>query len=305
LCGSPVVDAYACRDRQLGLPGAFVFGRCDGCRSGVLTVRPTEQALARYYPEDYAPYGRRVERAQRSLPGRIVRRILLLVPAVLPDAAAKLEPELRRGAGRRVLDVGCGDGRHLARDVAAGWDATGVDFSSIAVEHAQRRGLDVRLGTIFRDDLERESYDLIRVSQVIEHVPDPIAVLRRARELLVPGGRVHISTPNLGSPSASLFGPYWWGLDSPRHLVVFTPASLRAAANDAGLAVELERHEVMPSDFWASVAYWLTERHGRRPVDYRSLKTHLGLRTSLYPLWWLLARAGRGERMHMILRRAG
>jgi SAM-dependent methyltransferase len=304
-----VADAFGCRDRLLGLPGEFLFGRCDACGAGVLTLRPTDEALSQYYPEDYGPYGRRSERAHQSLVGRVVRRILLLVPVLLPDAAAKLEDELRRGNGRRpgsrVLDVGCGDGRHLARDVAAEWDATGVDFSPIAVQHAKRRGLDVRLGTIFRDDLERESFDLIRASHVIEHVPDPIALLRRARELLVPGGRVHISTPNLGSPSASLFGTYWWGLDSPRHLVVFTSASLRAAARKSGLAVEQERHEVMPSDFWASVDYWLTERQGRRPDDHRPLKTHLGLRTSLYPLWWLLARAGRGERMHMILRRAG
>jgi SAM-dependent methyltransferase len=220
----------------------------------------------------------------------------------------KLEEALRHGDGHRkgsrVLDVGCGDGRHLTRDVAAGWNATGVDFSSIAVEHAQRRGLDVRLGTIFREDLERESFDLIRVSHVIEHVPDPVALLRRGHELLVRGGRVHISTPNLGSPSASLFGSYWMGLDSPRHLVVFTPASLRRAAHDAGLAVEQEHHQVVPSDFWASVDYWLTERCGRRPDDHRPLKTRLGLRVALYPLWWLLARAGRGERMHMILRRA-
>lgn len=204
-----------------------------------------------------------------------------------------------------MLDVGCGDGRHLARDVAAGWVATGVDFSPIAVERARRRGLDVRLGTIFRDDLERESFDLIRLSHVIEHVPDPIALLRRGRDLLVPGGRLHVATPNFASRSAALFGTYWVELDAPRHLVLFTPASLRTAAQRAGLVVEHERHEVLPSDFWASVAYWLTEWHGRRPVDYRSLKTRLGLRTSLYPLWWLLARAGRGERMHMILRRAG
>jgi SAM-dependent methyltransferase len=308
LCGGSVAEAYGCRDRLLGVPGEFAFGRCEDCRSGVLSVRPSDSALADYYPEDYGPYGRRPERGHRSLPGRLVRRLLLLIPALLPDRATTLEDELRRtharAGGCRVLDVGCGDGRHLARDVAAGWDAVGVDFSPIAVERARRRGLDVRLGTIFRGDLEPESFDLIRVSHVIEHVPDPIALLRRARELVVRGGRLHVATPNLTSPSAALFGTYWVELDAPRHLILFTPASLRAAAERAGLVVERERHEVLPSDFLASVAYWLAERRGRRPVDYSWLKTHLGLRTMLYPLWWLAARARRGERMHMVLRRA-
>jgi 2-polyprenyl-3-methyl-5-hydroxy-6-metoxy-1,4-benzoquinol methylase len=309
LCGSSVADAYGCRDRLLGVPGEFRFGKCDACGAGILIVRPTERSLARYYPEDYGPYSHRSKRAQRSLVGRIARRIQLLVPALLPDAAVKLEEELRHGDGHRrgcrILDVGCADGRHLARDVAAGWDATGVDFSPIAVERARSRGLDVRLGTIFRHDLGRESFDLVRMSHVIEHVPDPIALLRRGRDLLVPGGRLHISTPNFASPSASFFGTYWVELDAPRHLILFTPGSLRAAAHSVRLVVEKERHEVVPSDFWASLAYWLTERRGRRPVDYGSLKTRLGLRTSLYPLWWLLAQAGRGERMHMIFRRPG
>jgi SAM-dependent methyltransferase len=303
-----VSDSYACHDRYLGQPGEFVAGRCEACGAGVLTVRPTGAALARYYTEDYGPYGRTSERSRSTLLARALRRSLLLVPALLPDPALRLEDELRR-AGRerptpRVLDVGCADGRHLLRDAAAGWEATGVDFSSTAVERARSRELDVRPGTIDREDLELGAFDLIRASHVIEHVPDPVAFLRRGRDLLARGGRMHVITPNFGSPSARMFGTYWWGLDAPRHLVLFTPAAFRTAAYAAGLIVEDERHEVVPSDFWASVAYWLSERRRRRSAADLSLKSNLWLRTLLYPPWWALARAGRGERMHMVLRRA-
>jgi glycosyltransferase involved in cell wall biosynthesis/SAM-dependent methyltransferase len=306
-CGAPVSGSYECRDRYLGLPGEFVAGRCDACGAGVLTVRPIEDALASYYTEDYGPYGRGSDRSGAPLLGRLLRRVLLLVPALLPDTALRLEEELRhtRPAHRvpRILDVGCADGRHLLRDTAAGWDATGVDFSSTAVERARRAGLDVRQGTIAREDLEPGSFDLIRASHVIEHVPDPVSFLRRARDLLAPGGRMHVITPNFDSLSARVFRTYWWGLDTPRHLVVFTPAALRRSAEAAGLVVDDERHEVVPSDFWASVGYWLSERRGRRSIADLSLKRNLMLRTLLYPPWWVLARAGRGERMHMVLRR--
>jgi SAM-dependent methyltransferase len=272
----------------------------------VLTVRPTEGALASYYTVDYGPYARGSERSQGPPLRRLVRRVLLLVPTLLPDTALRLEEELRyTGPARRaprILDVGCADGRHLLRDTAAGWDATGVDFSATAVERARSAGLDVRHGTIAREDLEAGSFDLIRAGHVIEHVPDPVAFLRRGRDLLAPGGRMHVITPNFGSLSARVFRTYWWGLDAPRHLVLFTPAALRSAAGAAGLVVDDERHEVVPSDFWASVAYWLSERRGRRSIADLSLK--LWLRTLLYPPWWVLARAGRGERMHMVLRRA-
>jgi glycosyltransferase involved in cell wall biosynthesis/SAM-dependent methyltransferase len=307
-CDGAVVEVFACRDRRLGLPGDFVFATCSDCGAGVLALRPTEAALPSYYPESYGPYGAPARGGSRGPLSRVIRRILLLVPALLPDSAAVLAEELRHGAAqapRRVLDVGCGDGRHLARDVQAGWHATGVDFSPTAVGRAQRRGLDVRLGTIDRDDLARESFDLIRLSHVIEHVPDPVGLLRRARDLLAPGGRIHIATPNLASVSASLFGPYWWDLEAPRHLIVFTPDSLQGAARRAGLVVESERHEVAPSIFWASLGSWLSERPGGRRIDGRALRSQLLLRTLLYPLWWVLARQRRSERMQMVLREAG
>lgn len=307
-CDGAVVGGFACRDRRLGLPGDFIFARCGDCGAGVLALRPTETALPSYYPESYGPYGTPPRGGSRGPLGRVIRRILLLVPALLPDPAAVLAEELRRGAAqapRRVLDVGCGDGRHLARDVQAGWRATGVDFSETAVERAQRRGLDVRPGTIDRDDLARGSFDLIRLSHVIEHVPDPVGMLRRARDLLAPGGRIHVATPNLASVSASLFGAYWWDLEAPRHLVVFTPDSLQGAARSAGLVVESERHEVAPSIFWASLGLWLSERPGGGRIDGRTLRTQLLLRTVLYPLWWVLARQRRSERMQMVLREAG
>jgi hypothetical protein len=104
--------------------------------------------------------------------------------------------------------------------------------------------------------------------------------------------------------SASLFGPYWWDLEAPRHLIVFTPDSLQGAARRAGLVVESERHEVAPSIFWASLGSWLSERPGGRRIDGRALRSQLLLRTLLYPLWWVLARQRRSERMQMVLREA-
>jgi hypothetical protein len=130
-----------------------------------------------------------------------------------------------------------------------------------------------------------------------------VGLLRRGRDLLAADGRIHVATPNLAGVSARLFGTYWWDLDCPRHLTMFTPDSLRQAARTAGLVVERERHEVAPSIFWASLGSWLADRPGGKRVTASSLRTNLPLRTLLYPLWWTLARMRRSERMHMVLRR--
>jgi SAM-dependent methyltransferase len=64
------------------------------------------------------------------------------------------------------------------------------------------------------------------MSHVIEHLHDPKSILRTCAQLLKPGGQLSIATPNLTSRGHEIFGPDWFGLQSPTHLVLFTPDSL-------------------------------------------------------------------------------
>jgi 2-polyprenyl-3-methyl-5-hydroxy-6-metoxy-1,4-benzoquinol methylase len=206
----------------------------------------------------------------------------------------------------RVLDVGCGDGRLLEQDLRAGWEGVGIDFSQRAVARGKERGLDVRLGALDEVSLPSESFDLVRLSHVIEHVPDPRDLLRRSYELLRPGGRVHVVTPNFASPLARLAGRYWYDLDPPRHLVLFTPRVLRDAAEGVGFIVEKEAHEAMSSGSWRSLAFRLRERWPESPLLVAgSLRFSDVAPRLLYPLTWALALLKRGERMHVVLRKPG
>ena len=76
----------------------------------------------------------------------------------------------------------------------------------------------------------------ITLSHVIEHLHDPIAVLRRLHAALRPGGRIWLQTPNIDSRGAERFGVAWRGLEAPRHLVMFNAASLSSALTRAGFA---------------------------------------------------------------------
>lgn len=307
VCDSAGLDPlFDVRDRQHGIPGRFGVVRCSSCGSGILSPRPAEDELAAYYPSDYGPYAGESRNARRPpFAVRAAHRGLSVVPRLLPDRAASVLRELRvpPRQGARVLDIGCGDGRHLARDASVGWDAIGLDFSEHAVAAARGRGLDVRLGSLEDADLPARSFDLVRMNHVVEHLADPIGALARARELLAGRGRIQLATPNFASPTAAVLGTYWLGIDAPRHLVLFTPASLKLAASRAGLDTLLEAHETAPSDFWASVHYWAEERW---PAATRvpRLKHNIVLRQALYPVWWALARTGRSERMHFVLAEA-
>ena len=80
-------------------------------------------------------------------------------------------------------------------------------------------------------------FDAVTMWHVLEHLPDPFAAVARAAELVRPGGRIVISVPNIESLQAQFGGERWFHLDLPRHLFHFSPRSLSALVEQAGLRV--------------------------------------------------------------------
>jgi SAM-dependent methyltransferase len=137
-----------------------------------------------------------------------VRQFYESVWSALPDdpepwawerRRALLLGEVRRG--ERVLDLGCGAGRFVAALRDAGADVVGVELAEAALERARRNapGADLRL--LARDGsvpLAHGEVDLVWCSEVLEHVPDTIALLTEARRVLKRGGRLLVTVPDHG-----------------------------------------------------------------------------------------------------------
>jgi len=136
----------------------------------------------------------------------------------------------------RLLELGCGSGASLEFMKELGWQVEGVDFDPAAVEQGVRKGLTVHLGTLAEHKLPENTFDAIVARHFIEHVPDPIDVLRECRRLLKPGGLLVLITPNAHSWGHRLYLGDWRGLEPPRHLHIFTRSSLAATCSQAGFA---------------------------------------------------------------------
>ena len=154
-------------------------------------------------------------------------------------------------AGKRVLDVGCGGGI-LAEAVAKkGAAVTGIDLSEKALKvadlHSLESGVAVRYELISAEDLaarEAGQYDVVTCMEMLEHVPDPSAVVKACATLVKPGGRVFFSTLNR-NPKSYLFaiiGAEYVLRLLPRgthdYAKFITPAELSQYGRNAGLEVE-------------------------------------------------------------------
>jgi 2-polyprenyl-3-methyl-5-hydroxy-6-metoxy-1,4-benzoquinol methylase len=148
----------------------------------------------------------------------------------------------------RVLDVGCGFGESLGYHRNRGCDAHGVEADANILRVGERYGLQVRHGQFNPEHYERSSFDVVTLDQVIEHLADPVTVLRGIHQVLKPQGQLILSTPNAGGWGARLFGQRWIHWHAPYHQQFFSRASMARAAAAAGFL--LERHITVTPAAW-------------------------------------------------------
>lgn len=131
---------------------------------------------------------------------------------------------------------------------------TGLDAAVGVVQHVrEQHGLTALVGTLPHSELRPGSFDVVTMWHSLEHVHRPLAILREAYRLLVPGGKLIIATPNIESLPFRVFGRSWFGLDLPRHLTHFTPRTLTAMLQTAGFRTEPVR-QMRHSDWLRSSA---------------------------------------------------
>src|SRR5262249_42932724 len=122
---------------------------------------------------------------------------------------------------------------------ARGWRAVGMDFSIHAAAAARRNfGLTVVHGTLPHPAVPAASVDVLTLRAVLEHVHHPRQLLAAVFDAVRPGGRLFVSVPNPASGGSGASGTSGSPLDPPRHLLHFTPETLRRLVEGAGFEVE-------------------------------------------------------------------
>ena len=219
-------------DDRYGFPGTFQVARCKKCDHKFLqdpgASADGNSLYSDYYPRKSAPKGK-IEAALDlgGLPGWWLGE---------RSSAFRWVPE-----NTSVLDIGCGFGESLVYHRARGTTAVGIEADLNVQESARLNGLRIETG-LFRASLfPGEKFDYVSMDQVIEHVPDPTAVLKEMSAVLKPGGKIILTTPNGQGWGSIIFGRKWINWHVPYHLHFFSTSSLRKVAQDAGFEVESQQ----------------------------------------------------------------
>ncbi|MCE9599141.1 MAG: class I SAM-dependent methyltransferase [Spirochaetia bacterium] len=222
--------------KESSLRETFQVVRCS-CGLVQVNPQPDLKAIMPYYTDAY--FKKRTDRGYDNYYSEAlrdeIRRVFTLNLADL-DFFTFEEKALKSGSNH-ALDVGCAAGYFVEYMAERAWRSRGIELSRSAGTVARKRGLDVTIGDFLTSsELSPSSYDLVSFWASIEHMHDPASVLRRAYEILKPGGRMLLSTCRYGI-LARIRGKDWRYMNVPEHLYFFSLRGLSKMARGIGFQV--------------------------------------------------------------------
>ena len=207
---------------------------CEKCSFKHIVPIPTAEELTHVYKEDYYTTEKPMylERANEDLDWWNM---------VNSERYELFERHLGK-TRRRLLEVGSGPGFFLQLGKERGWEVKGIEPSEKAAGHAKELGLDIVCDFLTVESArELGAFDVVYMHEVLEHIPDPEAMVRRAFSLIEPGGLCLVVVPNDYNPFQAVlrstmgFEPWW--VAPPHHINYFNPNSLGELLQRAGFEI--------------------------------------------------------------------
>jgi len=222
---------------------SYPICRCSNCELLFVHPQPSQQELDKLYSASYFSRGNKYAAALDPQHD----------PNWLNDES-KVEVVKRWCSGGTLLDIGCALGGFLAVAKEHGFEVEGVEIVDYAAEQARTRlHIKVTNSDIYSAELAPESYDVITMWDVIEHLTDPNLAFEKIVKALRPKGYVAFSTGDVWSTWARLTGKRWQLLTPPQHLYFFSQRSMSGLLKRHSFSVK----EIHYQGKWVSLAFVL------------------------------------------------
>lgn len=238
------------RQWEINSSKTFDYNRCKNCDFIFISPSPLYYNTQQFYPSknEYYAYN------QQNIPYlfKVLEKYYSKKNILSKVINYSFYPHLQKISIGRLLDVGCGVGHFLNVMKLFGWDTWGIeqDFDAKQVANKQHHIIDEHI--LRNNNNLHDSFDLITMTQVIEHIPNPKDLLVAIHKILKNTGTIYITTPNAGSHIALKYGIDWRGLECPRHVCLYNPNSLKQLLMSTGYEIEICRTRFAPSDWFES-----------------------------------------------------
>lgn len=245
--GNQFKKKYICTDFTCSHE-AFQIVECENCKLLLTSPRPEESQLGRYYQSDkYISHSD----TSKGLTNKLYKQVRTFTIDQKLRFIKSLSPE------GKLLDIGSGAGYFLEACQKSGFNCTGIEPDTTTRERSILQFNISCYPEAELDKLEENSFDIITLWHVLEHVPNLIHRIHRIHQLLKPDAYALIALPNHHSLDAQFYKAYWAGYDVPRHLWHFSPKNIQQLALLHGFEVV----KIKPMVFDAFYVSMLSENY--------------------------------------------
>lgn len=303
ICNSQARFDFSSRDLMFDHYDRYDYFICTKCQCVFQYPMPSLEEINGFYPADYSIYERNVRvKKITQLKQAIFRHkygytnfkpfwAYQLLAAVLSPFYKLDKPDYI--ANGKLLDVGCGNGRYLLTMQSLGWNVQGVEFSENGLKVCLDNKLTVHHGDLQSATFLDNSFDVITVRHLIEHIREPHLFMAELARILKPGGKLMIETPNSDALGRAYLGIKWYANDVPRHLIMYTVDNLSKLASEYDLLMSKKWFDTTPKMILNSIDYVILNKG--KPSNKIQWKRMLAR------LYMCLARfSNRGDTIHTV-----
>ena len=219
----------------------------------------------------------------------------------IASAKLSIRPELLpSGAAARVIDVGCGDGRHIVEAARRGCFAVGLDYDSGELRQARARigsqRVDLVVGDAARLPFREGAFDAAICTETLEHLPDDASAIREIARLLRPGGTLLGAVPSHFTEFVFWRLSYAYSHTTGGHVRIYRPRRLFAQLAYSGLRVIDVRYvHFMDSLVWLRFSLTDFLRATRHATDFEAAILLAVAAEQPVPAWRTRLRAAIGR----------
>lgn len=239
LCSSPLKTKLFVAPDENDNNKLYSFYQCTGCTLMQIRPFPNKKGIDNYYSYMNADDHAKIKNQQINFLHNLPFGKIILKKYIDLCYQQRYQLIMKLHSKGRILDIGCGEGSFLKKFSTTKWRKTGIEINKNLAKQAKKK---LKTASILDQTLEsaklpKQSFEVITMWHVFEHLANPKNVLTRLSELIPPNGYIIIEVPNGNSIYRKLLKSNWQSLLLPQHLFFWTKASITYALSHTGFRV--------------------------------------------------------------------